>query len=352
MLALCLATATAQATPPPAPPPTLPMDVARLLAEDLPDADLRVFPAQADLDGDGRDEWLAYVASPQTCGTGGCPLYVIAPTAHGYRTVSRIGPVQVPIHLSPERRHGWTSLVVSVGGGGIKGSQRRLDFDGRHYPPNPTVTRAGVTLARLPSIAPLIADFQSFTDGQALPTADALRALPAGLCAPLAGAAARLLQKHAALRAQQRDLTATCERAQPVMAAGAAAQRLEWVARQQALAAEAQACARQPEPSACLAASLARRSVDLRIGLGEIRPAPSAVGFVCPQQPETPVSVDYYSQTEPRALRLTVGQQSVLLFAQPSGSGARYGAPPISFWEHQGEATVEGFGPALICRKR
>ena len=35
--------------------------------------------------------------------------------------------------------------------------------------------------------------------------------------------------------------------------------------------------------------------------------------------------------------------------ASRSGSGARYAAPNVELWEHQGEATLDWYGKKLTC---
>jgi len=40
----------------------------------------------------------------------------------------------------------------------------------------------------------------------------------------------------------------------------------------------------------------------------------------------------------------------VILFIQPSGSGARYGRQGSEYWEHQGEVTLDLAGTKFVCR--
>ena len=150
------------------PAPLSEADVAAAVAAALgDDHEARYFDATIDLDGDGRDEVLAYVAGPMVCGTGGCPLYVFAPAASGYDLVARMSVVQVPVRVSPERTNGWRDLVVAVAGGGIPAGHAVLKFDGKSYPSNPTVPPAGPA-ASLEGTEILIGEFGSYTEGKPL----------------------------------------------------------------------------------------------------------------------------------------------------------------------------------------
>lgn len=95
---------------------------------------------ERDLNSDGRAERVIYVTDRRYCGSGGCTLVVLVRNGAGWRTVSRTTVVRAPIELLPTTRHGWRDLAVTVAGGGITAPRRvRLRFDGRRYPPNPTV---------------------------------------------------------------------------------------------------------------------------------------------------------------------------------------------------------------------
>jgi hypothetical protein len=134
------------------------------------ESETRWFEAAADLDGDGRDERLAYVTGPTVCGTGGCPLFVFARVGQGWRLVSQTSVTRPPVRLAPRRTNGWRHLVVHVAGGGLAARDVELVFDGRTYPANPTTVPA----APVPDAATLpvlIAEFSSFRDGRPVPPA-------------------------------------------------------------------------------------------------------------------------------------------------------------------------------------
>jgi hypothetical protein len=97
----------------------------------------------ADLNGDGRSEALIYVRDRESCGSGGCNLYVLSPEGQGYRLVLRATLVRLPIMLLPTSTEGWRDIGVTVGGGGIRQPYvARLRYEGGHYPGNPTVPPA------------------------------------------------------------------------------------------------------------------------------------------------------------------------------------------------------------------
>lgn len=173
-----LALAACGSKPPPAPgqPADSPEKPAALSEADVAaavsaalggDFEARYFDARVDLDGDGRDELLAYVAGPMVCGTGGCPLYVFAPGAEGYDRVAQVSVVQVPVRVSAGSTNGWRDLVVAVGGGGLPAGNAVLRFDGKTYPSNPTVPPAEPAES-LDGADIVIGEFASYTDGKPL----------------------------------------------------------------------------------------------------------------------------------------------------------------------------------------
>ncbi|HEU0119584.1 MAG TPA: hypothetical protein VFQ91_03595 [Bryobacteraceae bacterium] len=137
-----------------------------VLAESLPDGvrgalvkkfdpkgenEVRYLSASADLNGDGKPETIVYLVSRMECGTGGCPALVFTPEGKGYRLVTETSVTQTPIRLSARSSHGWRNLIVGVRGGGARGSNAELEFNGKSYPTNPTVAKratdsAGSTL--------------------------------------------------------------------------------------------------------------------------------------------------------------------------------------------------------------
>jgi hypothetical protein len=110
--------------------------------------------AEADLNGDGKDEVVVYVTSPDYCGSGGCVTLVLQRAGDGYRTMMRASVTRPPIRVLETRHHGWKDIGVTVSGGGAGSPhEAAMEFDGRRYPSNPTApparpvqAAAGVTL--------------------------------------------------------------------------------------------------------------------------------------------------------------------------------------------------------------
>ena len=79
-------------------------------------------------------------------------------------------------------------------------------------------------------------------------------------------------------------------------------------------------------------------------------PVPPTVTFRCQGLEGQPMTAVFYAMTEPPTAVLTVGDRQVVAFVARSGSGARYTAPGVEFWEHQGEASLQWFGKTYACK--
>lgn len=95
--------------------------------------------AYADLNGDGLNELLIFVADRDRCGTGGCDLLVLTHRTGGWVTVASTTVSRLPVYRLDSESNGWADLGVTVGGGGVRGGVARLRFDGTRYPSNPTM---------------------------------------------------------------------------------------------------------------------------------------------------------------------------------------------------------------------
>ena len=87
------------------------------------------------------------------------------------------------------------------------------------------------------------------------------------------------------------------------------------------------------------------------IGSGQLE-APTPVDYLCEGRESTPFFAAFYNETDPPSAVLTWGNDQVIAFIARSGSGARYTAANVRFWEHHGEATVDWFGEKLTCTVR
>jgi uncharacterized protein len=175
----------------------------------------------------------------------------------------------------------------------------------------------------------------------------ALAASPSFDCAKASGQAEELVCKDdapAALDRRMAEVYAKAEKALP--AAEAAKQKTlqrGWVKGRDE-------CWKSTDVRACVEAEYRTRIVELQIVSGQLT-APTPAGYACEGESQ-PVTATYYNDTDPKSAVITVGNDQVIAFVAPSGSGARYTAANVELWEHQGEATLTWFGKSLKCTVR
>jgi len=103
----------------------------------------RYSAAFTDLRGDGIQEALVYLTSDGWCGSGGCTMLVLAREAPLTLSLRKTTITRLPIRVLATKSNGWFDLAVRVQGGGIPfGYEAELSFDGKTYPPNPSVLPA------------------------------------------------------------------------------------------------------------------------------------------------------------------------------------------------------------------
>jgi len=107
------------------------------------------------------------------------------------------------------------------------------------------------------------------------------------------------------------------------------------------------ACASENDAKACIQSAYQRRIAELEIRAGML-PAPARAKYACPDN--TTITADYYNQTDPASALFAYSGSEVVAIVLPSGSGARYGAPGMELWEHQGEAAVTWSGKQITCK--
>ena len=90
--------------------------------------------ALADLDGDGRADAIVLLLGGDWCGSGGCNMLVFRAAANGFTLVSASTITKQPIRVSPEKSHGWKTLIVFAKGRG----DVLMRFNGTRYPLNPS----------------------------------------------------------------------------------------------------------------------------------------------------------------------------------------------------------------------
>ena len=121
-------------------------DIRHFLLQEYPEAgSMRYALAWSDLDGDGADEAIVYLAAPYFCGTGGCPTLVLTPAGPMWRKVGDISVSRTPVTVMESETNGWKDITVAVSGGGGPSGNAQLKFDGEAYPSNPTVAPAEMT---------------------------------------------------------------------------------------------------------------------------------------------------------------------------------------------------------------
>lgn len=89
---------------------------------------------------------------------------------------------------------------------------------------------------------------------------------------------------------------------------------------------------------ACVVEAYRHRIVELQARYRLVH-ASSPVRYVCNGNPAGEVIATYF-QTDPPSLISERGDQTSLMFLEPSAKGARYVGRNESLWERQGEATV------------
>lgn len=86
------------------------------------------------------------------------------------------------------------------------------------------------------------------------------------------------------------------------------------------------------------------------ISAGQV-PARGPFTFICGDNPADLLTARYYNTT-PAAMLAERGGTTVLLFETRSASGAHYLSGTTSFWEHQGEVSLDWGNPPqqVICK--
>lgn len=107
--------------------------------------DFKYVSKSADLNGDGREEVLVWVPSPDFGGTGGYPLLLFARKGRGYRLLWKNEAVWTPLVVLKTKSNGWRDVAVLkwVSGEGMHYVVFR--HKGRAYPKEP----AGISERRV-----------------------------------------------------------------------------------------------------------------------------------------------------------------------------------------------------------
>lgn len=110
-------------------------------------------------------------------------------------------------------------------------------------------------------------------------------------------------------------------------------------------------CWKSDDLRLCVEREYRTRTVELQIKSGQLM-APTPVGYACEGGEDKPFFATFYTETDPPSAVITYGDDQVIAFQTPSGSGAKYTADGMELWEHHGEATVDWYGTKLVCKAR
>lgn len=94
---------------------------------------------------DHRRMTLVYMTDPAWCGSGGCTLFILVPTADGLAEFSRVTLVNPPVLVLDTRTNGMPDISVRVRSDYYPGDGEKfvvLPFNGQTYASNPTVPPA------------------------------------------------------------------------------------------------------------------------------------------------------------------------------------------------------------------
>jgi uncharacterized protein len=106
-------------------------------------------------------------------------------------------------------------------------------------------------------------------------------------------------------------------------------------------------CAKQKDTRACVETAYRTRTIELRILSGELT-GPAAISYKCEGHESLPVFASFY-QTDPPAAVVTIGNDQFTAFSASTGSGAKYVADGVEFWEHHGDALITWKGKDMKC---
>jgi hypothetical protein len=108
----------------------------RTPGDNLADLETTQFDAiPVHLHGDDHTQWIVYLSGGGLCGSGGCTMLVLEPTAASFHTIAYITTTSPPIRILDTRTHGWQDLgVIEVDKDIHQDYEVRLRFNGRHYP--------------------------------------------------------------------------------------------------------------------------------------------------------------------------------------------------------------------------
>ncbi len=132
--------------------------------------------------------------------------------------------------------------------------------------------------------------------------------------------------------------------------AASADQKNRLFAEQQSWLADRNRCTGAPDRVACARDQYTRRIADLQAQF-KLVASRGPFRFVCDKDPASLLTAQYF-QTDPPTARFFHDGRTVTAFIATAASGARYDNANISYWEHDGEASVVWYGRKLTCNTR
>lgn len=167
-------------------------------------------------------------------------------------------------------------------------------------------------------------------------------ATPSFDCAKAESEAEQLVCNNSALAALDNRLAAVyaAELAKPGAAKDLAATQRGWVKGRDE-------CWKAEDKQLCVEEAYRTRIAELQINSPGAMAA-TAIAYKC-DDARNPLYMAFYNDYDDRPAVITLGNDQAIIFAQPTGSGAKYGRTGISYWEHQGDVSVDYFGTKLQC---
>jgi uncharacterized protein len=127
-------------------------------------------------------------------------------------------------------------------------------------------------------------------------------------------------------------------------------QRNRLFAEQQSWLDDRRRCTGAQAKTDCMKDLYVRRIADLQ-GTFQLVKSRGPFRFACGKGADDYLTAQYFD-TEPPSARFFHDGRTVTAFVARSGSGARYENANVSFWEHQGEASVVWYGRSFTCATR
>jgi uncharacterized protein len=111
-------------------------------------------------------------------------------------------------------------------------------------------------------------------------------------------------------------------------------------------------CGKADDKRQCTLDSYQRRIAELQ-AIHRLVPPNGPHTWFCNNDPANEVTVTYFL-TDPPTLVAKKGDQTSLMYLQPSGSGSKYVGRNETFWEHRNQALIAwGFNsPDMICERK